>query len=119
MHVRSGNLPNMQISDRPLVSLCRPVYIEICACVVRDAVKCSFECLRVVHHTCCKHSVGVEDGEIIKSMLKSTLDQLPMVKKTKSNAKKKLGISSAVICILFVTPYPFTLAYLKIWAKQM
>ena len=44
----------------------RPVYIESCACVVKDAVKCSFECLSVVHHTCRIHSVGVEDGEMIK-----------------------------------------------------
>ena len=44
----------------------RPVYIESCACVVKDAVKCSFECLSVVHHTCRIHSVGVGDGEMIK-----------------------------------------------------
>ena len=44
----------------------RPVYIESCTCVVKDAVKCSFECLSVVNHTCRKHSVGVGDGEIIK-----------------------------------------------------
>ena len=44
----------------------RPVYIESCACVVKDAVKCSFECLSVVHHTCCIHSVGVGDEEMIK-----------------------------------------------------
>ena len=37
-----------------------------CACVVKDAVKSSFECLSVVHHTCGKHSVGVADGEMIK-----------------------------------------------------
>ena len=59
----------------------RPVYIESCACVVKDAVKCSFECLSVVHHSCRKHSVGVGDGEMIKYP-KSTLDQLHMVKKT-------------------------------------
>ena len=45
---------------------CRPVYFESCACVVKDAVKCSFECLSVVHHTCGIHSVGVGDGEMIK-----------------------------------------------------
>ena len=39
----------------------RPVYIEICTCVVKDALKCSFEYLSVVHHTCHKHSVGVRD----------------------------------------------------------
>ena len=95
MHVWSENLPNMHISDRPLVSLCRPVYIEICACVVKDAVNCSFESLSVVPHTCPKHSVGVEDGEIIKSMLKSTLDQLPMmVKKTKAK-KNYMKVSQA------------------------
>ena len=44
----------------------RPVYIESCACVVKDTVKCSFECLSVVHHTCRIHSVGVGDGEMIK-----------------------------------------------------
>ena len=44
----------------------RPVYIESCACVVKDAVKCSFECLSVVHHTCRIHSVGIGDGEMIK-----------------------------------------------------
>ena len=44
----------------------RPVYIESCACVVKDAVKCSFECLSVVHHTCRIHSVGVGHGEMIK-----------------------------------------------------
>ena len=44
----------------------RPVYIESWTCVVKDAVKCSFECLSVVHHTCRKHGLGVGDGEIIK-----------------------------------------------------
>ena len=44
----------------------RPVYIESCACVVKDAVKCSFECLSVVHHTCRKHNSGVGDEEITK-----------------------------------------------------
>ena len=34
------------------VHVYRPVYIESCSCVVRDGVKCSFECLSVVHHTC-------------------------------------------------------------------
>ena len=49
---------------------------------------------------------------------KSTLGQIPMVKKTKSNTKKNLGIGSPVICIFFVTPYPISQAYLKIWARQ-
>ena len=31
---------------------CRPVYIGSCACVVKIVVKCSFEYLSVVHHTC-------------------------------------------------------------------
>ena len=44
----------------------RPVYIESCACVVKDAVKCSFECLSVAHHTCLIQRVGVGDGEMIK-----------------------------------------------------
>ena len=30
---------------------CRPVYFGSCACVVKIAVKCSFEYLSVVHHT--------------------------------------------------------------------
>ena len=30
----------------------RPVYIGRCACVVKIVVKCSFEYLSVVHHTC-------------------------------------------------------------------
>ena len=49
--------------------LCHPhraVYIGSWACVVKDAVKCSFEYLSVVHHSCCKHSVGVGDEEMIK-----------------------------------------------------
>ena len=29
----------------------RPVYIESCACVVKNVVKCKFEYLSVVHHT--------------------------------------------------------------------
>ena len=49
-----------------IVYICRPVYIESCACVVKDAVKCNFECLSVVYHTCRKHTLGVSDGEIIK-----------------------------------------------------
>ena len=44
----------------------RPVYIESCVCVVNDAVKCSFERLSVVHHTCRIQSVAVGDGEMIK-----------------------------------------------------
>ena len=48
------------------ISVVRTVYIESCACVANDAVKCSFECLSVVHHTCRIHSVGVGDGEMIK-----------------------------------------------------
>ena len=64
-----------------IIKTSRPVYIESCACVVKDAVKCSFECLSVVHHTCRIHSVGVGDGEIIK-LPKNTSDQLLMVKET-------------------------------------
>ena len=49
-----------QVFLQPGVGFC-------CAsCVVKDAVKCSFECLSVVHHTCRKHSLGVGDGGIIK-----------------------------------------------------
>ena len=29
----------------------RPVYIESCACVVKNVFKCSFEYLSVVHHS--------------------------------------------------------------------
>ena len=105
---------------RPLKSLCRdsrPVYIESCACVVKDAVKCNFECSSVVHQTCRIHSVRVGDGEMIKKP-KSTLDHSHGKKKTKSSTKKNLGIGAPVLCIFFVTPYPITHAYLKIWVRQ-
>ena len=48
-------MPVLQISGD--IGTTRPVYIESCARVVKDAVKCSFECVSVVHHTCRKHSV--------------------------------------------------------------
>ena len=37
----------------PDFSIRRPVYIESYACVVKDAVKCSFEYISVVHYTRC------------------------------------------------------------------
>ena len=52
----------------PYWAIFRPVYIESCACVVKNVVKCSFGYLSVVHHTrrySRQHNVGFGEGEII------------------------------------------------------
>ena len=76
--------------------------------------------LCVVHRDmCCQHNVGGGEGTIKKQQLKSTLDQLPRVKKLplvkktqKSYTEKRLGIGSPVFCIFFCH---ITQAFLKIW----
>ena len=64
----------------PAIALNRPVYIE---CVLKDVVKCSFEYICVVHHTCGQHNVGVGEGTIKKIAEEhfgtATLDQTALV----------------------------------------
>ena len=42
-----------------ILFICRPDYIESSICVVKDAVKCSFEYLSVVYHTKVQHTRGI------------------------------------------------------------
>ena len=50
----------------PAIAFNRPVYIESRVYVLKDVVKCSFEYVCVVHHTCRQHNVGVGEGTIKK-----------------------------------------------------
>ena len=85
-------------------SIGRPVYIESRVCVVKGVVKCGFEYLCVVYHTCRQHNVGVGEGTIKKIAEEHFGSATP-------GAKKQTNCILNFLCHI-------TQACLKIWARQ-